>query len=210
MRLYFVRSKTTSEWECYWGDKTDVWVFGDVPGYEYLQAEVLRARTARKTCDLTAKPSRSNSTRAVIVPAARSPATLPRVKIIERIVFRAEQPEMELIFYGNRRGYERLARLIDGLVRRAVKRNFCDPYDHDHINDWNDHWVVKGSVALNVRGPFRDWRPDEMFYHRFIFDPAEKQVPHSFRYLKAEHWEPYRLPTVRNNPVLSLDDRHRP
>jgi len=43
--------------------------------------------------------------RAVITPAATKPSKSPRIKILERIVFRTARPQMELVIHGNRAGY---------------------------------------------------------------------------------------------------------
>ena len=62
---------------------------------------------------------------------------------------------MELVISGNRAGYKLFASEIEDFVKNAEN----DTSDHIHFDDLSrwQRWIVKRSVALNMRGPLKKW-----------------------------------------------------
>jgi hypothetical protein len=196
--LHFIRSITVMEDDDYYESKTDVCVFGDLGGYAYLCDVLREARDGGGAIKLSEIPRRSNSMHVVILPAATHPLRAPRLKLIERIVFARRAPVMELIVYGNRAGYNKLGALVAELAdsRAGV------PLDHFHVDDWTDDWVVKRSVALNIRGPLKTWSRHALgSYATAIYERSRHYIPDDIGYL---HPRPYEFPDPRDGTFLSL------
>jgi len=188
-------------------EKTDVWVFGDVAGYEYFHNELLRAaRRKRRLVELSEIPRTSKSMRVVLVPAAPPLPKRPKMKIAERIVFHRRRPQMELILYANPAGFRRLAAIVDHLLNVAID---C-PWDHEHVDDWYDRWIVKRSVSLNIRGPVRRWTRRALAeYADTVFKGTKHYLPEDIQWMEPKD-NPYEPPSPKTHPMLSLRDRDRP
>lgn len=188
-QLRFIRLSAC--WACpdYFEETTDVWVFGDIAGYRYFQTCLERAKGARCNVHVQVTP-RSNSMRVVIVPAAGKPPRQTRLKLIERIVCAGSKPEMELVIYGNARGYDFLASRFE----REIGEGVDDPCSHTHVDRDNPE-LVQRSVSLNIRGPLLHWSKNKLGDH---VDMAYKRAP---TYLpdEAKHWD------ARSDPYEEID-----
>lgn len=190
-QLRFIRLSVCSECPDYFEKTTDVWVFGDVAGYRYFQSCLERAKGARRNIHVQVTP-RSNSMRVVIVPPADKPTRQARLKLIERIVCAGRKPEMELVIYGNGRGYDFLASCFE----REIGEGVDDLWSHTHV-DSADRELVQRSVSLNIRGPLLHWSKSRLGDH---VDMVYKRAP---TYLpdEAKHWN------ARSDPYEEIDPR---
>jgi len=203
--LVFIRSITS--WDPYQDQRTNVLVYGDVAGYEYFHSELLRtSRRSRRLVELSEIPRRSKSMRVVLVPAEPPVPSRPKMKIAEWLVYRTRRPEMELIFYANPAGFRRLA----AIVRRLLNESIDDPWDHEHVDDWYDRWIVKRSVSLNIRGPVRRWTRRALAEHaETAFGGTSHYLSEDAEGMKPEDY-PYEPPSPKTHPMLSLRDGDRP
>ena len=202
--LALKRSRTVWMDELYYEEKTEIWVFGDEHGYCNL-ARVLRSVCSRnQTVDIS-NGIRSNGMSLLLIPASE-PVARARIKMFERIVFKKTKPQMELVIYGNAKGFCRLAEIFDRLVVTSLD----DPVNHEHVNDWFDRWVVKKSVSLNIRGPVRKWSRKSLGdYYETARKPGEYYLPSNIEYLDRESL-PYVVPVPGKSHHLSLRDSNRP
>lgn len=176
----------------YYESKTDVCVFGDRKGYDYLIARLASAKTAKQPVRVADIVRVENSMQAVVLPARKIAGNRPRLKLWERIIFERGKPAMELVMCGNRAGYNRLA----GIVRSLAIHGGPPLLDHSHVDDWVDDWVIKRSVSLNVRAPLAKWsRASLDYYADAIYGPNPYRLPppEDINYLKP--W-PYTLPEL--------------
>ena len=205
-RLYLIRSIATVEAvDCY-ESKTGVYVFGDVAGYRYFADCLCRAGRSKQCVDISEIPKGSTSMRAVITPAANRPRVLPRLKLLERIVFRTAHPEMELIIHGNKSAYQWFA----ALLRKMVRTTKDDLWDHIHLDDCVNGWIVKRSVSLNIRSPLRKWTNNALGpFAETVRTRGEHYLPPCVEHVTKESF-PYELPHAGAMSALSLNDRHRP
>jgi hypothetical protein len=193
--LHFHRSLTEIEADEYFDSKTDVWVFGDVEGYCVWIKSIQKALDSRRPVALPEISLRSNSMLAVLMPVSHKPSRVPRLKIIERLVFLRKNPRMEVVFHANVKGYQRLVSMIDDLIDQS---SGC-PRDHFHLDDW----IVKRSVGVNVRGPLRKWsRKNLVEYGSTVFTRGPRDLPGGVAYIQPYE---YTLPSVEDNPFLSLE-----
>jgi hypothetical protein len=143
--------------------------------------------------------------RAIVLPALRKPAA-SRLRLVERIVFRTDRPQMELVICGNVAGYRRLIATIASLLRK-----WPDPMEHVHVEDGQDAWVVKRSVALNIRGALRRWsRAGMSDYAEFVSRPTRHTLPPDIANMEGR-LDPYQLPTPKEaRALLAGEPPHRP
>ncbi|HEY3245051.1 MAG TPA: hypothetical protein VGM03_17045 [Phycisphaerae bacterium] len=195
--LYFIRAATAKHcWDIY-DANTDVWVFGDVAGYRYMRSCLRRAQGSSRNLRLHKFDPRSHSMRVIVVPAARIPMRAPRLKAIERIVFIESRPEMELVIYGNRAGYDRLSAAFE----RMIAGGSDGPHDHEHVDD---NLLVPRSVYLNIRGPLSRWSRSRLgSYAQMVYQRQPTHLPPGIEYLTAEVW-PYEEINPRRSRALSL------
>ena len=186
MQLHLIRNEMAYEAPEFYEAKTDVWVFGDVAGYRYLVRRLEAASNSRKNIHLIHCSKPGNGMRVVLLPAATKPRSA-RLRLVERIVFLTDTPEMELVIRANRAGYQRLAAIVEDIAKCGID----NPMDHRHVDDMEDRWVVKRSVALNIRGPVRKWSKKALGdCGHFVFDRLPTFIPRGIEYLSRETW-PY-------------------
>jgi hypothetical protein len=151
--LIFIRNSCTYDCWDYYDKKTEVWVFGDLDGYNLFRQDILLAVTKTTNTHIPFLDRNPISMRGIILPAQVKYRQFARIKLIERFVTYDGNPSMELVIAGNEKGYhylaEKLAFLINsenGNVEEYIK-----------FDDLTDPAVVKRSVALNVRAPLKKW-----------------------------------------------------
>ncbi|HVX11599.1 MAG TPA: hypothetical protein VHC22_10495 [Pirellulales bacterium] len=220
--LYFVRSRTAIADDNYYESKTDVWMFGDKQGFDYFLTCLSLAKTANRAVQLTgshpneigvlppiSSPRRSGfralraaftlptSMPAVVLPPRTGLGSKPRLKLCERLVYKRRKPAMELIIYGNRAAYTRLATIV-----RSLSQGPGVPLrDHRHLDDVFDTWVVKRSVALNIRAPLSRWsRANLGEYRSALYAANPHRLPNDLSHLEPR---PYELPDA-DSPYLRL------
>ena len=148
--IFFVRSQCQLETWCRYDNKTEIIVLGDVRGFEHLCNLFGRARSSSKGIHIDSEDD--NSMAALILPAAIHPRRAA-LRIVERPITRGGFSGMELVFYGNASGYQRIR---DAIAKAIVRRRLTND-EHVHIDDEVDSYMVKRSVALNIRAPFTKW-----------------------------------------------------
>ena len=156
--LLLIRNKTA--WDCwdYYEEMTDVFVIGDVSGFQYFCDRLTAAKTSKAALHLSLANKSDISMCGVIVPASFGGDGMPRLRLLERFVFWRGQPRMELVICGNQPGFGFLADKI-----RELSENTKEDLDeHFHLNDINDPELLARSVALNVRSPLQTWRTEAL------------------------------------------------
>lgn len=151
--LAFIRSTTSFECWDYYEKKTDVWVFGDVEGYDWFQQAILKATNGNNNIHLTLLEEHPTSMRAVLLPAKTDDSRGPRLKFIERLVSSQSSPNMELVIFGNEGGYD----YLQNKIAKATREHTNNPSEHIHLDDLSDRHVVPRSISLNIRGPILAW-----------------------------------------------------
>lgn len=187
--LYFIRGVEWSVAETCFDTWTDVWVFGDVPGYQYTRSMILTAKDAKKAIKLEAIPHDSHSMRVVILPASPRPTARPRVKLLERLIRDRDRLNMELIIHGNRPGYDRLAAVFQYVIDHPG-----DPSDHQHVDDapLPGRWVIPRSISLNLRHPLAIWNVESLgTYKNYVTERQDTFLPDARLTLAApERYQP--------------------
>jgi len=202
--LALLRSRTS--WACddFYEEKTEVCVFGDEEGYRSL-AGILRCVGDRYDA-ISVSYNAGHWGMALLLIHAPEPPVRAKVKICERITLKDRKPGMELVIYGNVKGFTRLAKMVDNLVITALN----NPAEHCHVDDWHDRWVVKRSVSLNIRGPVSNWDKQHLGdYYALTRECGKHYLPHDIEHLFQSDL-PYRVPVPGESPGLSLNDSHRP
>lgn len=200
--LYFIRQTTMYDPETCFEIWTDIWVFGDIRGYSYVRTAILNAKGASKPLRLDAIPHHSHSMRVLVLPADRGTSVRPRVKLIERLIWDRDRLNMELVIYGNRPGYDRLAAVFQHSID-----NPDDPSEHQHLDDApvRGRWIVPRSVSLNVRNPLSETLLPQSF--GFVFDTRDSHThfqPHIDSASLSSHNQTRRTKTL---PVTSAKSR---
>jgi hypothetical protein len=178
--------------------KTDVWVFSDLDGLLYLKKSIRKAIKAKHNIHLDEVETDSVSMQCVILPALKKPATKPRLKIVERKIFKNAAPEMELVILGNKAGYKKLVSELN----IAIKQYLDNPTEHLHIDDLDCAWVVPRSVSLNIRGPVSAWDKDLLGdYFSLATEKTGSYLPENCDAMTKEIWE-YENPVVGEGPYI--------
>lgn len=163
-RLIFIRTaKSFHSWD-YYETKTSVYVFGNVAGFDYFCERLLAAKRARRNVRLTLSIKRSFSMQVVILPANASGVGKPRLKFIERLVFLRSRPFMELVIYGNKKGYDYLAGLLK-VLRRDAAGNISE---HVELDDTHNRYIVPRSVSLSIRAPLVTWNRRNLSEYQYL------------------------------------------
>ncbi len=197
--IYFIRSYT-GYFDCdYYEQKTDVWVFGDIDGYRYLINNLKKAKDSQKNIRLLELNFNSNTMNVVILQSAYNSTKQPRVKFAERVIFDNDKPEMELIIFGNKKGYDFLIKTFNDFIRDS-RENL---EDHLHLDDQYNKELVKRSISLIIRDPLIKWNKSKLnIYKDFIFDKGKKYMPYDLIHYKKV--EPYTAIEPNDNIYLSL------
>ena len=112
-------------------DKTGVLIFGDIVGYQYMQSCLTEACESDANVHLDRIKACGTSMQCVILRPASYPPKKPRMRLFERIIFKHDEPEMELIICGNRPAYRQLVDHVGWLIS-----NSADDLDqHVHVDD---------------------------------------------------------------------------
>ena len=201
MRLVFTRFLKGSDCSDYYETKTNVYVFGDLPGYQRF-AKLLRL--AEKAPQTIPPASRSHGMNCVILPACKKLGNASRIKFIERLVYLDRQPRMELVIYGTPKAYRYLARELLALSGYAP-----DSGDYLGLDDQNSPKgisVIPRSIALTIRPPVpSDYRSIFGLYRdRAKNNPDE--FPDCIEEMKAyrKHEEPEYEPITADSDFLKL------
>lgn len=196
MKIKFIRLYMALDTEWEYEEKTDVWVFGDVKGYRYFQSKIHEAVNSTSNTHLEIIEKCGNSMQCVILPALDKPAKRPRIKFLERKIFKHDMPEMELIILGNSAGLEKLISEFDNIIEKGVD----DLKDHYHFDDNDDKWIAKRSIALNVRGPLSAWDASNFQgYDSLILNKQESYMAVDWEKMTKELWE-YKEPVSGEFP----------
>ncbi|MFO0840536.1 MAG: hypothetical protein U1D55_18670 [Phycisphaerae bacterium] len=200
--IYFIRGQMAYECPDYFESKTDVWILGDLDGYQYFCDALHSARRTRRNQHLTGVDPHSHSMRVVILPAARAPRVPARLKVIERVVFATVKPEMELVIYGNAAGYQLLA----GNLTRMMRECADNPELHTHLDDDGvEPCLVKRSVSLDIRGPLRRWGQGAgECWERMVYSRQATYLPADVEDLTADIL-PYSEINPAASPFLALE-----
>jgi hypothetical protein len=196
--LALLRSRTTLIADDYYEEKTEVWILGDKKGYTEFSS-ILKALPIGGQ-SLAVSYRKRFGMMLILIPAVATSCKAQKLRIIERIVFKSRKPQMELIICGNTKGFRQLAEIIDTLIINSLDK----PEDHIHIDDWFDQWVVKRSIALNIRGPVTKWTQDALGeYDSMITSGGNHPLPENIKYLSKKSM-PYKIPTYGESPLLTL------
>ena len=200
IHLAFIRSSTCYDCWDYYECKTDVWVFGDVGGYQYLRQEIFKASKATDNIYLTILDKHSTSMRGVILPAKKIKTQKPRLKFIERFVSDESGTNMELVIYGNLAGYQYLAETIETLIKKYAG----NPSEHIHLDDQSDPYIIARSVSLNLRGPLHKWRKQNMEeYANLVYNKSNYFIPPNLEY-RFQEKEEYLAINAKNSEFLKI------
>jgi hypothetical protein len=173
--LHFIRGTATFDPQTCFETWTDVWVFGDVRGYEYTRSMILNGKGTKKAIRLDQISRASHSMRVTILPAERHSSNRSRVKLVERLIWDRDRLNMELVIYGNPAGYDRLAAVFQQAVEECG-----DPSSHWHVDDSpaRGRWVLPRSVSLNVHRPLSNWNLESLgTFKTIVTDRQEAFLP---------------------------------
>lgn len=196
--LHLIRLKIGTDTCWRYEEQKGVWFLGDIEGYRYFQNCLEKACYTEKNVDVEIIEPCKTSMQCVILPAASYPPKRPRLKLFERKIFKHDEPEMELIIYGNKPAYKQLTDDFEGVIS-----NYADDLDgHIHIDDSWPSWVLKSSVALVIRGPLSSWDVNKLdSYHRsLLVERQQTYMPDSIPMTK-ELW-PYDEPVAGEYPFV--------
>lgn len=198
--LAFIRSATCFESWDYYERKTDVWIFGDVEGYDWLRQKFLDAMGATENCRLSILQKHLTSMKSVILPAESTGDQSPRFKVIERLIPDPATPNLELVFFGNASGYQYLADKLATLV----KKHSGNPSEHVHLDDLVDPNMVPRSVSLNLRGPVHKWEREKFGeYAGLVYSISPDLLPSELDYRLHQKVE-YEEITVAESEFLRI------
>lgn len=196
MNIKFIRSSVTLDTEWEFEEKTDVLVFGDVEGYRYFQAKVREATNSKNNVHLDIVKQCGNSMQCVILKALDKPSKRPRIKFLERKIFKNDSPEMELIIVGNRDGLQAFSDDFDTIIEDSSS----DLGGHHHYDDNFANWIVKRSVALNVREPLAVWKKENFQgFDSYILERQDTYLARHWELMTKDLW-PYHEPVAGEYP----------
>jgi hypothetical protein len=176
--LRFIRNQVCHDYWDFFEVKTDVWIFGDKPGYRHFQARIADAITSNQNIVVKRGSPEDNSMGAIILPAQKTGSHSPKMKAVERLVWWNCRPQMELIIVGNKAGYERLMDGIDSLYKDAG-----DLTQHFHLDDVSCAYMVPRSIALNFRAPVDKWEGSEFGeYSEMVAKQSDLFIPKEVGY----------------------------
>ena len=189
MHLYFIRGIEGVDPTVYYEVKTDVWVFGDVKGFQYFQRSLREAKSAKNNIHLTKINSKSFSMYCTILPPANTNRRA-KLRFIERLAFINKKPNMELIIYGNRLGYDYL---ID-ILQKFIKETEGDIDNHLHLDDEYCQVLIKRSVIMTIREPLIKWNKKRIgqYWDKIFVKPYDFFLPNDWDTAYAlNHPTPY-------------------
>jgi hypothetical protein len=197
--IYFIRSYT-NYYNCdYYEQKTDIWIFGDIEGYKYLVDNLKNAKGSEKNIRLQELDFRSNTMNVVILKPGYNSIKQPRLKFAERIIFVNNKPEVELIIFGNKNGYDFLINTFNDFINDS-RENL---EDHLHLDDQDNKEIVKRSISLNIRDALKKWDKKKLkLYRDFIYENKKKYLPYDLNDYKLI--EPYTEIDTKDNVYLTL------
>ncbi len=198
--LYFIRDEFLSDPYIAIDDRTEVLLFGDLAGFQYLQDCLLKAQTSTRCVHLTHLDMRTFTMSCTILPAQRS-VKRARLKFLERLIFVGRQPRIEFLIYGTLAGYRSLSRTLQATIRRTDE----DVEKHFHLDNRFDRSIASGSINLQVCQPLRVWKPDKLprYVHKMIYHkPNGTFQLNSSRYqYELSHPVRYKAPNPNEDPV---------
>lgn len=197
--IYFIRSYT-GYYNCdYYEQKTDVWIFSDIKGYNYLVDKLKKARNSKKNIRLLELDFKSNTMNVVLLKPVYNSIKQPRIKFAERIIYIRNKPEMELIIIGNKPGYDYLIDIFNDFINDSRE----DLNAHLHLDDQYNKELVKRSISLNIRDALKVWNKNKLdIYQDDIFNKKKKYLPYDLEDYKMA--EPYTDIETSDNIYLSL------
>ena len=152
MNLSFVRHKTVGQGDGIYISGTEVWVYGDVEGYNYWIKLLADAAGGAPAFRIDPKVLGLYSMSLVLQQRIRHRDAI--LDLSERLFHRPD-PIMELVINATTSGYRKL---LDE-VQAFTKKGNDDPEDHIHVGD-HVSWLTGNSICLNVRGPMKVWDPE--------------------------------------------------
>jgi hypothetical protein len=198
--LFFIRTAGVFCCWDYYESKTDVLIFGDVAGYRSFSQTILKAKTSKSNLHLSLLDGHPQSMRGVILPAKADKSSRPRLKLIERFVHFKGRPNMELIIFGNQRGYDYLSEMIT----RLAHSKDSDPSEHVHLDDLVDSVLVRRSVSLNIRAPLGHWNRRGLGeYSGLVYGKNLDRLPPGLEYMTKTK-ERYEAVTEKQSDFLKL------
>lgn len=189
--LHFVRSRTAIQSESRYDSKTDVYMFGDTAGFSRF-LDGLRSAERGEAVRLSPTGNRSTGMHALIMSANTARGVSPRIRFFERVIFVRKRARMEFVIYGNGSAYRRLA----DDIQKLLDRGGSPLLDHLHLDDESDRWILRRSIAVNIRMPLGAWSRSALgSYATAIYSENRFQLPDDIGYLSP--W-PYVLPDTRS------------
>lgn len=186
--IFFIRAKTIIDSPIECESLTDVWLFGDIDGYNYLIKCLTQQIKNNKPVRVLPKNKVSMSV--LILSATTIPKKSPRLIIKERLIRLNSENRMEMILFGNMKGYEYLI----GIIKIMIKNSSNDLSNHIHI-DYQDKALIQRSISLNIREPLSKWKPNILgVYKKMIYKRDEDFLP-SIKFLSS--WD-YEIPKKKD------------
>ena len=201
INLFFVRGEMLTDITYHVEDKTEVSVYGDVPGFEYFQTCLRRAKTAKTNIHLARLNFRTHSMRCTVLRANHSIGR-KKLKFLERLTFWNRKPRMEFVIYGTPRGYDYLITLLQSSVDASTN----DVDEHIHLDDLYSPVLAKRSINLRITDPLTEWEKSRVPSHvwqEIYREPSDSYLPsHSLHRFDLEHPERYLELDPRKDPYL--------
>ncbi len=168
----FFRSIASVQTPEHYESTTEFLIFSDSGGMRLFLHALKRAQDTTKTIHLPVTGFGTQSAAAIIIPAAKFPRR-PALRMIERPIVIENIASMELVFYGNKLGYQQLSARIE----QFLETSSGNIDDHLHISD-GDKFVVKRSVSLSIRGPVKRWTKSNLEgWHALLNQKNPDQLP---------------------------------
>lgn len=194
--LYLIRGKGGICDDEIWEEHTVVVVLGDRAGFCHL-ADTIRAASSRSAPQrLAGLDCASNTMACLVLAPVQTLRRQARVALFERVILVEGEPRMELVFMGNRAGYDRIAAVIEKFGRKS--RGNVETHEHLDRSSVRYHSLLeKARVALNLRAPVCPWAVAKLEgYRTLVFDRSTRYLPDAMDFPNLQDWE-YTVP----NPI---------
>lgn len=186
--IFFIRGKTIIDSPIEYESLTDIWLFGDIDGYNYLIKCLTQQIKNNKPVRMLPKNKVSMSV--LILSATTIPKKSPRLIIKERLIRLNSENRMEMILFGNMKGYKYLI----SRIKIMIKNSSNDLSNHIHI-DYHDKALIQRSISLNIREPLSEWKPNLLgVYKKMIYQRDEDFLP-NIKFLYS--WD-YEIPKKKD------------
>lgn len=198
-QLHFIRHLAVHDSSVIYHQYTDVWLVGDVLGFERFETQLRSQADSITALALHDQSVITHGMAALFLPPPLGIAEA-RIRIIERVRSLDGNRVMQLVVRATSSGYLALA----DIVRKALVQGRDVPDWHDHLDfGFPCYREGFGGVALRVCGPLTEFNRDNAEpYQSIIFDRQPRSSPNGF----VTPWDDEEMDYVEPEELESLLD----